>query len=136
MGLTSASWGPHLLIESQKFWFYAIATSLLSSFYQLLFAQTTIQPVTPALHEKDTLGKATPVSASALLQAGRNNTDLYRQILIDGCDLFVPGAAVGWIPVETLSVGVFMSVSSVLAMGSMWPKVQAQSTAAAAKKNG
>lgn len=51
---------------------------------------------------------------------------------MDGCDLFVPGAAVGWIPIEALSVGIFMSISSVLAMGSMWPKIQAN--AATAKK--
>ncbi|KAE9973597.1 hypothetical protein EG327_009023 [Venturia inaequalis] len=127
MGLTCPSWGPHILLESQKFWFYAIVTSLLSSFHQLLFAPAPIQPATPTTVTEKSSEKASPDS-------GRNNTDVYRQILIDGCDLFVPGAAVGWIPIESLSVGLFMSVSSVLAMGSMWPKIQAQVNAAGAKK--
>lgn len=142
MGLTSPSWGPHLLLESQKFWFYAIATSLLLSFYQLLFTPTSTKFPTLVVNEKEaTTEKTSPAQATNTekktvvpAQATTRNTDLYRQILMDGCDLFVPGAAVGWIPIETLSVGIFMSISSVLAMGSMWPKIQANAAVASVKK--
>ncbi|TID22361.1 hypothetical protein E2P81_ATG11463 [Venturia nashicola] len=127
-----------------KFWFYAIATSLLMTFYQLFFTSTSATCPASVIGEKNALTEKTDISTTEKTSAkekktpnearGRNNKDLYRQILIDGCDLFVPGAAVGWIPIETLSVGIFMSISSVLAMGSMWPKIQAQANATAAKK--
>lgn len=77
--------------------------------------------------------KETTAQTPAQVQVQAGNTDLYRQILIDGCDLFIPGAVTGWIPIETLSVGVFMSISSVLAMGGMWPKIQASAAAARSK---
>lgn len=135
MGLTTQTWAPKLLIESQKFWFYAIATSLLLSLYQLFFTSTPARATAPVVTEKEDATTFSSEKPATVIKAEveNGNTDIYRQLLIDGCDLFIPGAAVGWIPIEPLSVGVFMSISSVLAMGTMWPKIQASAGTAQKK---
>jgi hypothetical protein len=56
----------------------------------------------------------------------------YKQLVIDGCDLFIPGAVVGWMPFSPLTVGVAMAISTLLQLGDMWPRIQAQTAAAAA----
>ncbi|QDS77988.1 hypothetical protein FKW77_002142 [Venturia effusa] len=161
MGLTSTSWDPHLLLESQKFWFYAIATSLLLSFYRLLYTPTsaTVSAAAVVSEKDDATGKTEVSSTIGKTEANNttnnttNNTspiqtpvqtpiqtpliknkEIYRQIIMDSCDLCVPGAAVGWIPITPLSVGICMFISSLLAMGSMWPRIQASAAVAAAAK--
>jgi hypothetical protein len=132
MNLTSTTWGPQLTQESNKFWFYGIVMSILLGLYQIFFAP----PVTPTGEKATSSSKEkTPGDINpTLAKPNSKNTQLYRQLLIDSCDLFIPGAAVGWIPSEPLTVGVFMSISSILAMGSMWSKIQTDATAAEAAK--
>jgi len=133
MGVTSTTWGPQVAHESAKFWFYGIVTSVLLSLYQVFFivtpTRTAEKVVSSTTDEKASSTKTSPVPA----QADTRSTEIYRQLLIDGCDLFIPGSTVGWTPSEPLTIGIFMSISSALAMGSMWPKVQAN--AATAKSN-
>ena len=49
---------------------------------------------------------------------------LYVQLVIDCCDLLIPGSAVGWLPVGLLVVGTATSISSILAGQRIWMKVQ------------
>jgi hypothetical protein len=135
MGITATAWGPQIAQESAKFWFYAIATSILLSLYQVFFVVTPARPAAKVISPtNDEKAPSTEKSAPVPTQADTKSADLYRQLLIDGCDLFVPGSVIGWIPTEPLTVGIFMSISSALAMSSMWPKIQANAAAAAKKK--
>jgi hypothetical protein len=133
MGITATTWGPQIAQESAKFWFYAIATSILLSLYQVFFVVTPTRTAEKVVSQT-TDEKSTAPLAEKTPQANSRSTEIYRQLLIDGCDLFVPGSVVGWLPTEPLTVGIFMSISSILAMSSMWPKIQANAAAAAKKK--
>jgi hypothetical protein len=151
MGITDTTWGPQLQQESNKFWFYAIATSIMLSLYQVFFGLQPAQAAEKGSEKeassitnekgaqeqnepKETTSASTEKVPPIPAQARDKSIQVYRQLLIDGCDLFIPGATVGWIPAEPLTVGIFMSISTVLAMGSMWPKIQADAAASAKKK--
>lgn len=127
MSITDYEWSDKLQIEALKFWFYGISVSLLLGYYQLFvsyFFSNTPQP-TPTLNEKSTeeeLAKVKEETArTAAVQATRSK--ILTQLAIDHCDIFLPGSAVGWIPADQAMVGLCQSISSVLAMGSVWEKV-------------
>jgi hypothetical protein len=144
MGITATSWGPRLQQESNKFWFYAIATSILLSLYEVFFVLNPSRPpqkvpsektITMSTDEKVEVKDGVPVppDKGITAKADSKSTQIYRQLIIDGCDLFIPGSTVGWIPAEPLTVGIFMSISTIVAMASMWTKIQANAAAAKRK---
>nr|POE76143.1 hypothetical protein CFP56_59623 [Quercus suber] len=69
--------------------------------------------------------KKQPEQSPASRPAARSK--LYTQIVIDGCDLFLPGSAVGWIPADLVTVGVAGTISTVLAGRDIWHRVQSTS---------
>jgi hypothetical protein len=59
---------------------------------------------------------------------------LYTSLIIDSCDLLIPGSAVSWIPVSSVTVGIASSISSVIVGQQIWARVQKQSRDAEQKK--
>jgi hypothetical protein len=59
---------------------------------------------------------------------------LYTSLIIDSCDLLIPGSAVSWIPVSSVTVGIASSISSVIVGQQIWARVQKQSRETAARK--
>lgn len=116
MGITSTQWGPVLQFEALKFWFYSISVSILIGVYQVLGAQST-----PAQRPEHKYKK------NGVEQAARTRR-LYKQLVIDGCDLLVPGSAVGWIRADPVTVGVASCVSTVLAGHNIWVRVNGGGT--------
>jgi hypothetical protein len=49
---------------------------------------------------------------------------LYTSLVIDCCDILIPGSAVGWIPVSSVTVGIASSISSVIVGQQIWQRVQ------------
>ena len=49
---------------------------------------------------------------------------IIKRIVIDGCDLFLPGSTTGWMAVSTANVGMLTVVSTVLAATDIWTRVQ------------
>ncbi|KAJ9269135.1 hypothetical protein DTO212C5_4818 [Paecilomyces variotii] len=98
MGVYSTSWSDWVLLEAHKFWFCALSLSLLGSLWMLLVAD-----------KKASASKSSP---------------WLKRIIIDGCDLLIPGSMVGWIAVSPLVVAMSMVASTVLAAQDIWTQAQ------------
>ncbi|KAI4824828.1 hypothetical protein E4T44_10043 [Aureobasidium sp. EXF-8845] len=59
---------------------------------------------------------------------------LYTSLIIDACDLLIPGSAVDWIPVSSVTVGIASSISSIIVGQQIWARVQKQSRETEQKK--
>jgi hypothetical protein len=127
MGVTNTSWGPNLLQESNKFWFYALTSSLLLSMYQIFLGSAMFtQPTKSTTTEKVDASTDNKSSTSEKSQSGapqRDMSQVYKQFIVDGCDILIPGSVVGWIPADAVTVGVAMSLSSFLSARDIWFKV-------------
>lgn len=53
----------------------------------------------------------------------KNMSQTHQQLIIDFADLVIPGAAVGWIPVGPIVVGMASTVSTVLTGRQIWKRV-------------
>ncbi|CAD0087604.1 unnamed protein product, partial [Aureobasidium vineae] len=51
-------------------------------------------------------------------------TALYTTLICDVCDITIPGSAVGWIPVSSVTVAIASSISSILVGKDIWERVQ------------
>lgn len=131
MGITTYDWATQLQQEALKCWFYGISWSILLSVYQLLtvfFSEpAAVQPVNAKSNEKETSEKqpAARQKPSVTARDPALRSKIYTQLMIDGCDIFLPGAAVGWIPVDQVFVGTCQTISSALAGRQVWDRVQA-----------
>lgn len=132
--MTSFSWGPLVQDEANKCWFYALLASIALSLYHLLSFPASASRVTTdkrqdssrvavtdgkeaRVQEKQPPSKQPPQTATRSI--------LYNQLVIDGCDLLIPGSAVGWIPADWVTVGLATAVSTVLGGRQIWERVQA-----------
>jgi hypothetical protein len=129
MGITDYPLASRLQVEANKCWFYGLAVSIVLSFYQLAFTPSpqSTQPakVSSKAQDEKTGAQADSDSAKPLSTTSTNKPSaLYEQITIDAADLFLPGSALGWIPVSTLVVGVAGTVSTTVAGGQIWRRMQ------------
>jgi cytoskeletal protein RodZ len=79
--------------------------------------------------EKDTNNvdeKEDPTSLYLQKQANQQiqRARLYKTLLLDSCDIFIPGSAVGWIDASTVTVGIASCISSLISLDEMWKRVQ------------
>ncbi|GAB7351844.1 hypothetical protein MBLNU459_g2403t1 [Dothideomycetes sp. NU459] len=81
-------------------------------------AQPPAQKQRPAGSNRDAPPRTTTGTTS--------KTTLYKQLAIDACDLLIPGTAVGWMAADSVTVGAAMAISSVVAGGDLWARVQNQ----------
>ena len=126
MGVTDYEWGPPLQREANKCWLYAIAASFLISLFQLT-ALPNVTPVKEEAHDdkKDAKPDGNLTKDGKLSGDGdRVRRKLYSQLVIDACDVLIPAAALGWIPVDQVTVGVAGSISSAVAGRQIWQRVQ------------
>ena len=156
MQLTSYAWARGLQNEANKFWFYALAISILLTLYDLLFhypatrdnpfpieqsvtenttkqgtSITTSESATsPRVSHSASDGKTTCENVPPRSVAGTNTsqrrTTLVTNLVIDGCDLVIPGSAVGWTPLDKTIVGTAMAISTILAGRRIWSTVQSK----------
>jgi hypothetical protein len=102
MGLWVTPWATTVFFEANKFWFYAICMSLMSSFLTLFFAPG----------EK----------AAKVKRQQRDVSPMVKRIVVDGCDALIPGSFVGWIGANPTQVGAAMVVSTLVASQDIWIK--------------
>lgn len=126
MGVTNSSFGARLQHEADRCWFYGIAFGILLSVYRLIriFLERWISPSAKNEAKNTQDEKPKEVSTEAV-------TDdiiymaLLTRLVIDCCDLTIPGSTLGWIPVELSVVGAAQFTSSALAGMQIWQRVQA-----------
>lgn len=61
-----------------------------------------------------------------MLNSHASKKQLSTSLLIDSCDILIPGSAVGWIPASSVTVGMASSISSVIVGQQIWGRVQKQ----------
>jgi hypothetical protein len=90
MNIWLVSWNTPVLIEANKFWFYALCVSVTGAVWELLFgsaAQSKTQKGHPDIDkkkeesEKPSSSKPVPSTIPPL-----------KRVVVDGCDLTLPGS--------------------------------------------
>lgn len=136
MGVYKTPWAAWLLLEANRFWFYSLSFSLVLSGLQLwqLLATTSASETAMASEPENKVkvlrsGKAVKV---ATLEEGikirgkermAKRRAIAKKVMMDVCDLLIPGAMVGWIPVGSVTVGLTTVVGTLLASGDIWGRI-------------
>lgn len=133
MKVTNTTWGPTVLLESLKFWFYALAASILLSLYEMWILPTAPSETDKSVNGKATTGEKNSSTTSAVEKTNAKASTgapklatksmLCKKLIMDCCDILIPGSAVGWINIDPVTVGSTGCVSTLLAMGDVWSRV-------------
>ncbi|KAL4816669.1 peroxisomal biogenesis factor 11 [Aspergillus spinulosporus] len=115
MGVSRVDWYHPLLTEANKFWFYALMLSLVRCIWELFFPSV---PATPS--KTSSSGSEKSKAKGQQPQLNPPKWPLVKQIIIDGCDLTLPGSFLGWTPVTPLQIGLGMVLSTLLAGHNVW----------------
>ncbi|KAE8452648.1 hypothetical protein EG329_013907 [Mollisiaceae sp. DMI_Dod_QoI] len=133
MGVYKTTWAASLIIEAMKFWFYSIVLSLLLSVVGIWELYTS--PPTKSLttkpntekderNEEDSNEETEQTKADAKVGWMNKRRKAMKGIVIDICDLSVPGSITGWLPVSSANVGMLGVVSTLLAGADVWTRIQ------------
>ncbi|KAL4989622.1 peroxisomal biogenesis factor 11 [Aspergillus falconensis] len=113
MDVARVDWYHPLMTEANKFWFYALVLSIIRCTWEVVFPSA---PATPSKASSSSSEK----SEAGSQQSSPPRWPLVKRIIIDGCDLTLPGSFLGWTPVTPLQIGLGMVVSTVLAGHDVW----------------
>ncbi|PKX95343.1 PEX11 domain protein, partial [Aspergillus novofumigatus IBT 16806] len=116
MNVYPVYWNKPVIVEAYKFWFYALALSIVGALWGLLFASGSAS-MGKAQHDEKKGG------SSKERKVGISGP-LVKRIVVDGCDLMIPGVFLGWIQVSEVVVGMAMVVSTLVAGKDIWIKAQ------------
>lgn len=121
MNVWLVSWYTPVLVEGNKFWFYAICMSIMRTVGMLLFSSETQKTIEKNHPDADQKGQESARSISP--EPVTSSTSLFRRVIIDMCDLTLPASFLGWIIIGDLRVGIAMVISTVLSWEDMWRRV-------------
>ncbi len=124
MNVARVDWYRPLMTEANKFWFYALVLSILRMTWLIFFPVEA----TPAKGKGKGKSKSNGKVDAEKETAKQPKWPLVKKIIIDGCDLTLPGSFVGWVPASGLQVGAAMVVSTVLVGHNVWLAQQARLT--------
>lgn len=100
-------WYAPVLVEANKFWFYAILASIV---------RTVVQ-------RTGLFSGGFKSSKSGKKQTSQNPPSL-RRLVIDALDLTLPASFIGWVALDDVTIGCFMTVSTILVWRDVWAKAQ------------
>ncbi|KAJ5081891.1 peroxin-11B Pex11B-Penicillium chrysogenum [Penicillium alfredii] len=124
MSVYAVPWNDRVLREANQFWFYALLFSLAGGGWALLSAPTQQHKSASTKNhggkKKSTKGQKLPAKSAP---HHPQVPALVRQMVVDGCDLLIPGSFLGWIPTGDLVVGGTAVVSTVLTGRVIWEVV-------------
>lgn len=127
MNVYLVPWNDPVLVEANKFWFYGICLSILSAVVQLLFSFS--QPATTATKKsangtKENNSEKKNESSKSTQAQGPKVMPLLKSIVVDACDLLLPGTFLGWILADELTVSATMVLSTIVASPDIWASAQ------------
>lgn len=124
MGATDYAWGPTLVLEANKCWFYSISISILIGIYQLFASLTASSAAVSEQNSttKDVSNEKTTTDESTIHST--TNQDTFRQLIVDACDLVIAGSSVGWVAADEKQVGMAYLISTSIAGKQLWDRVQ------------
>jgi hypothetical protein len=129
MGIWSTTWAARVFVEAMKFWFYSLICSLALSQWKLyeLMKEPKI-PSVPLSEKSEKVSaaakKALKKQEQAVLDLKAKRQAIMKTIVIDGCDLLIPGFVTGWLDTSSAMVGFAGILSTLLASGDVWKRVQ------------
>lgn len=116
MQLWSVPWYSSVLVEANKFWFYAICASIVRTLALLLFSSKP---------KRVTGGKGKKKRAEVQpAKTSPSSTKLLLKLIADSIDLTLPASFIGWVTLSDLTIGSGMLVSTILVWPDMWAKYQ------------
>lgn len=121
MNVHLVSWYTPVLVESYKFWFYAICIAIARTTLDLFLG-----PVTPISENSSTdiNEKKGEESSSISSEPVQSTAALLNQLVIDCLNLTIPGSLLGWTPVSDMGVALAMLLSTILVWPAVWGKTQ------------
>ncbi|EME78474.1 uncharacterized protein MYCFIDRAFT_36825 [Pseudocercospora fijiensis CIRAD86] len=122
LGVSASEWAANVQREANKAWFYALVLSIILGLWQI--ASRILSATAKAPTQIDETPEQKPAVVTPAI-----DSRVYTQLIIDCCDLFIPGSAVGWIPVGLVFVGSASTVSSLLAGRQIWNRLVLQQRA-------
>lgn len=112
MNVWPVPWNTPVLVEANKFWFYALCLSIVGAVVEILGSLLSTGVQKKGKNGGAKGGRAQPTAP------------LVKRIVVDGCDLLLPGTFLGWIEAGDFTVGVAMVLSTVVASGDVWARAQ------------
>lgn len=112
MGIWVTPWAQEAFIECHKWWFFGLALSVMGSTVNIFFPAS--EPSVAKKSEKK------PAGEKQKQQKKPDLTPLVKSLIVDACDLVIPGSVLGWIPASSTQVGMVMIVSTLVASGDIW----------------
>ncbi|KAF8859452.1 hypothetical protein BDZ45DRAFT_356468 [Acephala macrosclerotiorum] len=129
MGVYRTTWAQPLFVEAMKFWFYSITCGILLSlvqFWGLYMAPNPVPKTGKADEKEEKESKEKGVKVEVEWMSTRRK--IMKRLVVDSCDLFIPGSVTGWLAVSSANVGLFSVVSTVLTGTDLWTRVQGQAS--------
>lgn len=126
MGVYRTTWAAGLFVEAMKFWFYSLILGILQAVievWNLSWKDLVVSSVREGKDEK-VAEKVARGQESRTRERTLKRRKAAKKMVIDGCDLFIPGSITGWMVVSSSNVGVLCVVSTVLAGSDIWDSIQ------------
>lgn len=108
MGIWPTAWAQEVFLECHKWWFFGLALSVMGSTINIFLPAS--EPSAAKHSEKEPAEKQTKADL----------TPLVKNLIVDACDLVIPGSVLGWVPASSTQVGILMIVSTLVASGDIW----------------
>lgn len=140
MKLYTPTWTKDILLHANRFWFYGILLSIMGGLWILLspLLSGTVPETAETKNESNgetekPQSKSSSSNETGKMETGTNTqsktaawsvSPQARRLVVDSCDLLIPGSFLGWIPVSSLAIGVTTVVSTLVAMVDIWANVQ------------
>ncbi|KAH7384733.1 peroxisomal biogenesis factor 11 [Cadophora sp. MPI-SDFR-AT-0126] len=125
MAIYRSNWAAGLFVEAMKFWFYSLTLGILQALIELwgLSWQGSAMRKEDEGEDEKVGKKAALDHESRARQRRSKRWNVVKKIMIDGCDLSIPGSITGWLAVSSSNVGILCIVSTVLAGYDIWDKI-------------
>jgi len=118
MGVWTSAWASTCLVTANKYWFYALAFSILRAVLEIF----VIEPRTPKAIESLQAAKKDDEKLRRVDIEKRER--VRRRLVADSFDLLIPGSVTGWIPTSPATVGYATVISTLLTAKDIWDKLQ------------
>ncbi|PVH85930.1 hypothetical protein DL98DRAFT_583018 [Cadophora sp. DSE1049] len=125
MDIYHSNWAAGLFVEAMKFWFYSLTLGMFLALHELwgLSGQGSVMRKGNKGEDEKFGKKAEQDQESRARQRSLKRWNVVKKIVIDGCDLSIPGSITGWLRVSSSNVGMLCIVSTVLAGYDIWDKI-------------